>query len=149
MVNLSWLPGSQLIQRAVDATRLAGAIIDHRKRQRAVVLAEESARVARFRGRRAAESIRELYEAGDVRGLARLFVPDAVIEVALGAKDVWWKIWDIYWIFALLRVALVVFLPQSGYIHPDGANTYRINKLLQKMQLLCSSLHFFNSFDAT
>ena len=121
MVNLSWLPGSQLIQRAVDATRLAGAIIDHRKRQRAVVLAEENARVAKFRGKRAAESIRELYEAGDVRGLARLFVPDSVIAAAIVAKDVWWKIWDIYWIFALLRVALV-FLPQSGYIHPDGAN---------------------------
>ena len=129
MVNLSWLPGSQLIQRAVDATRLAGAIIDHRKRQRAVVLAEESARVAKFRGKRAAESIRELYEAGDVRGLARLFVPDTVIEAAIGAKDIWWKIWDIYWIFALLRVALV-FLPQSGYIHPDGAylmsNLFRV-----------------------
>ena len=127
MVNLSWLPGSQLVQRAVDATRLAGAIIDHRRRQRAVVLAEESARVARFRGRRAADSIRELYEAGDVHGLARLFVPDAVIETAVGAKDVWWKIWDIYWIFALLRIALVFPLPQSGYIHPDGAKNGSIN----------------------
>ena len=142
-MNLSWLPGSQLIQRAVDATRLAGAIIDHRKRQRAVVLAEENARVARFRGRRAAESIRELYEAGDVRGLARLFVPDAVIEVAFAAKDIWWKIWDIYWIFALLRVALVIFLPQSGYIHPDGANTCGITLAESIVVSIITSFHQF------
>ena len=33
--------------------------------------------------------------------------------------DLWWNIWDIYWIFLLLRVVLVLVPTNSGYLHPD------------------------------
>ncbi len=49
MVNWEWVPGAGLLSRAWDATKLAGAIIDHRKQQKALVVAEHYKRVEKYR----------------------------------------------------------------------------------------------------
>ena len=41
------------------------------------------------------------------------------MDKSFEAVDLWWKIWDIYWIFLLMRVVLVLIPTNSGYIHPD------------------------------
>jgi phosphatidylinositol glycan class Z len=37
----------------------------------------------------------------------------------LDLVEFWWRVWDIYWLFLLLRVLLAVIPTNSGYIHPD------------------------------
>ncbi len=115
---LQYFPGANLVRQAWDATKLAGAIIDRRK-QNAIVLAEErEAAVVRYRGKKATNKVKEILEEGDPAQVARLFVPEAVIDVARDANYVFWRVWDLYWLLALLRVAMVL-LPQNGYVHPD------------------------------
>merc|ERR1712045_872596 len=50
--------------------------------------------------------------------MAQLFVPTVVYKTGSDLISVWWKTWDIYWIFLFIRIFLVFFGP-SGYIHPD------------------------------
>jgi hypothetical protein len=58
MVNWLWAPGSRLLQQVLDvtklqqawdATKLAGAIINKRRDERAIVVAEYNKKVAKFR----------------------------------------------------------------------------------------------------
>eukprot|EP00095_Tigriopus_kingsejongensis_P005195 maker-scaffold321_size207582-snap-gene-1.32 protein:Tk05195 transcript:maker-scaffold321_size207582-snap-gene-1.32-mRNA-1 annotation:"gpi mannosyltransferase 4" len=117
MVNWSWVPGSRLLGQAWDATQLAGVIIQKRKAQ-ALVVAEANRRVERYQDGQATRRVKALFDQGEYEAVIRLFVPNVVVDAALTARDVYWKIWDLYWIFALFRI-LVVFLPQTGYVHPD------------------------------
>ncbi len=115
---LQHLPGANLVRQAWDATKLAGVIMD-RRRERALVLAEErQTKVAPFRGRKATERVREAFESGDPAEVARLYLPEGAVNAAKDANYVFWRVWDIYWLFAILRVVLVLW-PQPGYIHPD------------------------------
>ena len=99
----SWLPGSGLLKQAWDATKLAGLIIDKRKEQKALVVAEKRNQVEQFKGKKATKKVREIVEQKNYRELARLFLPDKAIALTEEAVETWWKIWDLYWIFAVLR----------------------------------------------
>ena len=74
--------------------------------------------LANIRGEKANEKLRELFEKEKYAEIVQLFVPYPVFKVGNDLVNVWWKVWDIYWIFAILRILLVIF-PQPGYIHPD------------------------------
>merc|ERR1719400_2518305 len=41
------------------------------------------------------------------------------MDKAIDFVDFWWKGWDLYWIFVVLRIVLVFLPSNSGYIHPD------------------------------
>ena len=74
--------------------------------------------LANIRGEKANVKLRELFEEEKYAEIVQLFVPYPVFKVGNDLVNVWWKVWDIYWIFAILRILLVIF-PQPGYIHPD------------------------------
>ena len=74
--------------------------------------------LANIRGEKANEKLRELFEKEKYAEIVQLYVPHPVFKVGNDLVNVWWKVWDIYWIFAILRILLVIF-PQPGYIHPD------------------------------
>ena len=65
------------------------------------------------------KEVRKLFEEKNYEGVARALLPDMLVDKSFEFVDLWWKIWDIYWIFLLLRVVLVVIPTNSGYIHPD------------------------------
>lgn len=115
---MSWVPGAGLLRQAWDATKLAMVTRDMR-RERAVVLAQKNpvARVHRREG--AIREVRRLFEAEEWEELARALLPDLLVDQALELVGLWWKVWDIYWLFVVLRVLLAVVPTNSGYIHPD------------------------------
>ena len=100
---LSWLPGAGLLRQAWDATKLAGAILDRRQEKALVVAKERQQRLAPYRGRKATTKMKEVFESEDPAEIARLFVPDKVVDVAKDAGEVYWKIWDLYWILVIVR----------------------------------------------
>ena len=112
------LPGAGLLREAYQATQLAGALAEKKKRERALVLAEQNAAMAPYRGARANEKLKELFDNEKYGEMAQLFVPNVVYKTGSDLISVWWKTWDIYWIFLFIRIFLVFFGP-SGYIHPD------------------------------
>lgn len=112
------LPGVGLLREAWHATQLAGALAEKKKAERALVLAEQNAALAPFRGQRANQKLRELFDDKKYDEIVQLYVPSPVYKAGRSLVNVWWKVWDIYWIFVILRIALVLF-PQPGYIHPD------------------------------
>ena len=112
------LPGAGLLREAYMATQLAGALAEKQRQERALVLAEQNAALAPFRGSKANERVKELFEKEKYGELVQLFVPTAVYNTGSDLINVWWKTWDIYWIFLLIRIFLV-FVPPTGYIHPD------------------------------
>ncbi len=76
---------------------------EKKRKERAVVLAEQNAQLAPYRGEKANERLKELFEQEKYGEMAELFFPKAVCTLASDLIDVWWKVWDIYWIFAILR----------------------------------------------
>ena len=106
-----------LLRQAWDATKL-GVAIRSLKQERALVAAEKNP-VQRFRPKEAVREVRRLYEARQYEALSRLLLPDVVVATALDFVALWWSVWDIYWLFALLRIVLVFLPTHSGYIHPD------------------------------
>ncbi len=115
---LGRLPGAGLLREAWHATQLAGALAEKKRQERALVLAEKNAQLAPFKGKKANEKLKELFDNEKYGEIAQLYVPGPVYRVGADLVDVWWRTWDIYWIFVLLRIVIVLF-PQSGYIHPD------------------------------
>jgi len=97
------LPGADLLRQAWDATKLAGAVLDRRRGREVVLAQERAAQVAPYRGKNAVKRAKEVFEEGDPHEIARLFLPDTAIEAVKTAGRVWWKIWDLYWIFLILR----------------------------------------------
>ena len=71
------------------------------------------------RRKEAIKEIRRLFDGQNYEGVARALLPDLMVDKSIEFVDLWWKIWDIYWIFVLLRVVLVLIPTNSGYIHPD------------------------------
>ena len=112
------LPGVGLLNEAWHATQLAGALAEKKRKERALVLAEKNAQIAPYRGKRANEKLKELFDNEKYGEIAQLFVPYPVFKVGQDLVNVWWKVWDIYWIFVILRIVFVLY-PQPGYIHPD------------------------------
>jgi hypothetical protein len=97
------IPGAGLLRQAYDATRLAGAIMVNR-RERAIVLAEERHKaMAQYKDMNANKKLKELFEAKKYDEVLMLYVPAGVVAVGKDFVDFWWKVWDIYWIFVLLR----------------------------------------------
>ena len=74
--------------------------------------------IAPYRGEQANHRLRELFENEKYAEIVQLYVPYPIFKVGNDLVNVWWKVWDIYWIFVILRIILVIF-PQPGYIHPD------------------------------
>ena len=100
--DLNVIPGANLVRQAWDATKLAGALIQ-KKKERALVLAtERRTEVERFAGKKANKRLKELVDKEEYGEVARLFVPDSAIDFAKEAADVYFRIWDIYWIFVIL-----------------------------------------------
>jgi len=112
------LPGAGLLSEAWHATQLAGALAEKQRQERAVVLAEQNAAIAQFKGERANKKLKELCENQQYSEIVQLYVPYPVFSIGQDLINFWWKTWDIYWIFLLLRIFLVLFT-QSGYVHPD------------------------------
>ena len=96
----------------------AGALAERQRQERAVVLAEQNAAIAQFKGERANKKLKELFENQQYSEIVQLYVPYPVFSIGQDLVNFWWKTWDIYWIFLLLRIFLVLFT-QSGYVHPD------------------------------
>ena len=115
---LGMIPGADLLRQAWDATKLVGAIIDRRK-EKALVLSEERHKAVRkYKDKQANKQVKELFLEAKYEELSRLYLPHLVVDKGKDLVEAWWKIWDIYWLFLILRIILV-FLPQNGYIHPD------------------------------
>ena len=115
---LGLLPGVSLMQQAWDATKLGARLRGHTK-EKALVLAEEQNKaVQKYRGKQANKQLKQLFLDAKYEEISRLYLPNTIVDKGKDLVDAWWKIWDIYWIFLLLRI-LLVFFPQSGYIHPD------------------------------
>ena len=74
--------------------------------------------IAPYRGEQANHRLRELFENEKYAEIVQLYVPYPIFKVGNDLVNIWWKVWDIYWIFVILRIILVIF-PQPGYIHPD------------------------------
>jgi hypothetical protein len=106
-----------LLRQAWDATKL-GVAIRNMKHERALVAAEKNP-IQRFRPKEAIKEVRRLYEARQYESLFRLYIPGIVVDTSLDFAAVWWQIWDVYWLFVLLRIVLVFLPVNSGYIHPD------------------------------
>ena len=83
-----------------------------------MVLAEQNAAIAQYKGERANKKLKELFDNQQYSEIVQLYVPYPVYSIGKDLVDFWWKTWDIYWIFLLLRIFLVLFT-QSGYVHPD------------------------------
>ena len=47
--------------------------------------------------------MKEVVEEGEAGEIARLFVPEAALQIARDANDVFWRVWDIYWILLIAR----------------------------------------------
>ena len=115
---LGMLPGANLMRQAWDATKLVGQIID-RRREKALVLAEErNNAVRKYRDTEANKQLKQLFLEAKYEEISRLYLPNTIVDKGKDFIDAWWRIWDIYWFFLLLRI-LFVFFPQPGYIHPD------------------------------
>ena len=118
---LGMLPGANLMRQAWDATKLVGTIID-KKRERALVLSEERHKAVRkYRDKQANTQVKQLFLDGKYEEVTRLYLPNILVDKGKDFVDAYWKIWDIYWLFLVLRIVLVllptIFSP--GYIHPD------------------------------
>ena len=97
------IPGMGLLRQAYDATKLAGAIMANKK-ERALVLAEERHKaMAQYKDKNANKKLKELFEAKKYDEVLLLYFPASVVAVGKDFVDFWWKVWDIYWIFVLLR----------------------------------------------
>ena len=100
---IGMIPGMGLLRQAYDATLLAGALIAN-KRERALVLAEERhTAMAQFKDANANKKVKELFEAKKYDEILMLYIPASVVGVGKDFVEFWWKVWDIYWIFVLLR----------------------------------------------
>ena len=64
---MDWLPGSNLLRQAWDATKLAEAI----------------------------QGVRRLFEAGDYEGLSRSLRPGVVVDKSQDLVKFWWRTWDL------------------------------------------------------
>jgi len=115
---MSWLPGAHLLRQAWDATKLAMVTRDLR-RERAVVLAQKNPVAKVHRRKEAIKEVKRLFEAEEWEELSRALLPHIVVDKALDLAEFWWRVWDIYWLFVLLRIVLAVIPTNSGYIHPD------------------------------
>ena len=115
---LGMLPGANLVQQAWDATKLVGQIIDRRKEKALVLSQERHKAVQQYQGKKANKQLKQLFLDGKYEEVSRLYLPHMAVDKCKDLVDAWWKIWDIYWLFVILRIVLV-FYPQSGYIHPD------------------------------
>ena len=115
---LGMLPGANLMRQAWDATKLVGAIIDRRKEKALVISEERNKAVRKYKDKQANVQVKELFLAEKYEEITRLYLPNLVVDKGKDLIDAWWKIWDIYWLFLILRIAFV-FIPQPGYIHPD------------------------------
>ena len=116
---LNWIPGANLARQAWDATRLGLEIRARRQQERAVVVSQKNQVGKVLRRKEVIKEVRKLFEEKNYEGVARALLPDMLVDKSFEFVDLWWKIWDIYWIFLLLRVVLVVIPTNSGYIHPD------------------------------
>ena len=92
------------LQVAWDATKLGIALKGY-KQEKALVQSKKH-QISIFRRKEAVKEIRRLYEAEKYEELVRLFVPDVVLNKVEEFVEVWWRIWDIYWIFILIRILL-------------------------------------------
>ena len=116
---LNWIPGANLARQAWDATKLGLEIRARRQQERAVMVSEKNQVGKVLRRKEVIKEVRKLFEEKNYEGVARALLPDMLVDKSFEFVDLWWKIWDIYWIFLLLRVVLVVIPTNSGYIHPD------------------------------
>ena len=114
-----WIPVPNLMKQAWDATKLAAATRAINKEKERALVPTQKNQVATFRRKEAIKEIRRLFEKGDYEGLARAVVPDVVVNKSLDLVEFWWKVWDIYWIFVLLRIVFTFIPSNSGYLHPD------------------------------
>ena len=115
---LGMLPGANLMRQAWDATKLVGTIIDRRKEKALVLSEERNKAVRKYKDAQANKQLKQLFLDAEYEEISRLYLPYMVVDKVKDLVDAWWKIWDIYWLFLLLRIILVLFV-QSGYIHPD------------------------------
>ena len=116
---ISWVPGVHLARQAWDATKLGLEIRAKRQQERALVLSQKNQVAKTFKRKEAIKEIRRLFDEKNYEGVARALLPDVVVDKSIEFVDIWWNIWDIYWIFLLLRLVLVLIPTNSGYIHPD------------------------------
>ena len=113
-----WIPVPNLMRQAWDATKLAVATRAIKK-ERALVLAQKNPVAKTYKRREAIKEIKRLFEAGDYEGVARSVLPEVVVDKTFDLVEFWWKVWDIYWIFVLLRIVFTFIPSNSGYLHPD------------------------------
>jgi len=108
-----------LMQQAWDATKLT-LVIRQRNSEKALVLHKKH-QLAKTAPRRkeAIKEVARLFKEGKYEAFARLFIPHIVLDKTLDLVDFWWKIWDLYWIFVVLRIVMVFLPSNSGYVHPD------------------------------
>jgi len=102
---------------AWDATKL-GVALKGFKKERALVEAKKN-QVKVFTRKEASKELRRLLDEERYEELARCYLSDKIMDKAHDLLDLWWSIWDIYWLFLLFRFALVFMDGNSGYIHPD------------------------------
>ena len=116
---LNWIPGANLAMQAWDATKLGLEIRARRQQERAVMVSQKNQVGKVLRRKEVIKEVRKLFEEKNYEGVARALLPDLLVDKSFEFVELWWKIWDIYWIFLLLRVVLVLIPTNSGYIHPD------------------------------
>ena len=129
---VSWIPGVHLARQAWVATKPATEIRARRQQERAVQLSQKNQVGKTFRRKEAIKEVRRLFDEQKYEELARSLLPDVVVDKSFEFVDLWWKVWDIYWIFLLLRVVLVLIpghhihaiyssvliLPHVDILHP-------------------------------
>ncbi|XP_040583130.1 GPI mannosyltransferase 4 [Lepeophtheirus salmonis] len=108
------LPGAYLLKQAWDATKLAGAIKAYRSTS---VVPTKPNPLAAFKGPKANKRLKELFEDKNYVEMCKCFLFDPIVELALDFSNLWWRVWDIYWIFIIIRILFA--FTQTGYIHPD------------------------------
>ena len=116
---LNWIPGANLAMQAWDATKLGLEIRARRQQERALMVSQKNQVGKVLRRKEVIKEVRKLFEEKNYEGVARALLPDLLVDKSFEFVELWWKIWDIYWIFLLLRVVLVLIPTNSGYIHPD------------------------------
>jgi len=113
-----WYP--HILKVAWDATKLGVALKGYKREQAIAIIKKNQVAITPiYRRKEAIKEVRRLYEAEKYEELARLFIPDSVMDKGYEFVELWWTIWDIYWLFVILRVVLVFLPGNSGYIHPD------------------------------
>lgn len=69
--------------------------------------------------------MKEVFEEGNVEEIAKLYMPEKAVQVAKDMNGLYWKIWDLYWFFALFRL-FNTLSPWNNFVFSEETSQARM-----------------------